>query len=934
MKILYIIGTSQYDSTGRFLREMAEQMRTAGWLVDVLDGRDIECYEQRREQVIQKQYDVIFTINGMILEEDSRLGEELLKNGDTIYCTYLMDHPLVHDQRLKNNYPRIFVLSPDRNHVAYTDTCLKNIWGTAFLPHAGCQGKINRPYLDRNIPVSFMGSYVSCEKVKAQFQQFPQEMCQLMEATANILIQKPEHTLEEALGLCLKQNGIELQPRDFSSVLSEFRVVDRYIRSYYREAVIRTLVEAGIPVDVYGDGWENFHTDAVDYLHVHPAISYEESLDIIGDSKISLNVMPWFKDGSHDRVFTAMLNGAVCLTDGSRYLEEQLRETEHIYFYSLKGLKYLPAKVRKILRDDCSSARVAEQGKAIAERYHTWANRADEVIDYLEQISSIQKIPNDNEVALFHQEVIHRNISLLRTLAKSIQSLRQQDYLHAMRQTTVVLDQLTEILPLYLKWKDTINMYGDILEENALLLAMQEILDAQQRQDYVWLADLFELKLLPFVKSMQEAYAGIADLEDTGLENYRIELTSSGAYTLAMMGVNGWQYLHTNGDPFEEGRILAESWFDREHYDYVVYGLGLGYHIQALLEIDVAITVTVIEADVHVISLAGKYGVTSLWDQTGRVKIISDPDHTALVTIAAQLDDTQRFVIHYPSMVHISNQTYRDQLEDYFIEFSSAQTQLTRLSGNFIKNKEFFQNEVSELQEKFENKTVYIIAAGPSLDLNMQELKNIGDDGVILATGTVLKKMLAAGIQPDYVIIIDAGRSTYIQTEGLAQTEIPLLYLSTVYYQIPLEYPGEKYVIFQQGYEKSEEYAAKHGYEVYESGGSVTTTALDISIRMGAKCIVLVGADLAYTGGRNHASDTAKVREIQNATGRMVEDIHGNLVMTAKNLNLYRKWIERRIAREKSSGIQFIDATEGGARICGTKLCKLKDVVQWRKNTR
>ena len=50
------------------------------------------------------------------------------------------------------------------------------------------------------------------------------------------------------------------------------------------------------------------------------------------DARIALNVMPWFKDGAHDRVFTAMLQGTAALTDDSRYLREECRDGENICF--------------------------------------------------------------------------------------------------------------------------------------------------------------------------------------------------------------------------------------------------------------------------------------------------------------------------------------------------------------------------------------------------------------------------------------------------------------------------------------------------------------------------------------------------------------------------------------------------------------------------
>ena len=48
----------------------------------------------------------------------------------------------------------------------------------------------------------------------------------------------------------------------------------------------------------------------------------DEGVDLMYDSKIVLNTMTWFKDGTHDRVFNGMLAGAVAVTDSSIYMKE------------------------------------------------------------------------------------------------------------------------------------------------------------------------------------------------------------------------------------------------------------------------------------------------------------------------------------------------------------------------------------------------------------------------------------------------------------------------------------------------------------------------------------------------------------------------------------------------------------------------------------
>ena len=59
----------------------------------------------------------------------------------------------------------------------------------------------------------------------------------------------------------------------------------------------------------------------------------------------------------------------------------------------------------------------------------------------------------------------------------------------------------------------------------------------------------------------------------------------------------------------------------------------------------------------------------------------------------------------------------------------------------------------------------------------------------------------------------------------------------------------------------------------------------------------------------------------------VVKDIYGHDITTAKNLNLYRKWIEQRIQKADAAEMEFIDATQGGAQIKGTTIRELHEVI-------
>lgn len=387
---MVIRGKSQYDSTKVFIDEMIGVCERAGMKVDVLDSYNEAAYAAVREQTAHISYDYIFAMNGMLLEADSLPGQKLLKD-DVIYCTMLMDHPLVHHERMSTAYPYCFVLSPDFHHVEYLESSYPAIWCEAFLPHGGCRAKKILPYRERSIEVSFMGSYSNPDNIYKEFEKYPPQMAGLLQETAQYLIKHQGHTLEMAVQRQLEQRNIQISGEEFAGVCAEFRVVDKYIRAYFRDKVIRTLAEAGIAIDVYGDGWENMQLQDGSSLKVHQRVDFEESLEITGNTKISLNVMPWFKAGSHDRIFTAMLCGAVCLTDGSSYLEEVCRDGGDIIFYRLDELEGLPGMVKALLQDDARGESLAERGKSLAEQGHTWEHRGYELADYLRMAKQIQK---------------------------------------------------------------------------------------------------------------------------------------------------------------------------------------------------------------------------------------------------------------------------------------------------------------------------------------------------------------------------------------------------------------------------------------------------------------------------------------------------------------------------------------------------------------
>lgn len=243
------------------------------------------------------------------------------------------------------------------------------------------------------------------------------------------------------------------------------------------------------------------------------------------------------------------------------------------------------------------------------------------------------------------------------------------------------------------------------------------------------------------------------------------------------------------------------------------------------------------------------------------------------------------------------------------------------------------QYGVKDLIKNIENENkegypAFIVSAGPSLDKNIDMLKNVEGRGIIMAVDTAIKPLLKKGIVPDIVASVDPHKPLelfqYRGTENL-----PMLVDINYNSKIDSLHNGKRFYTWS-GEPFVKEFLEKMGIGlgVIESGGSVACNLFSLAIMSKFETIVLIGQDLAYPNKKGHSSasyDSESNIDIESGKYFKVEDIYGNHVYTEGNMNAYRKWFEATISRNPS--IRFIDATEGGAKIKGTEIMTLSSAI-------
>lgn len=487
--------------------------------------------------------------------------------------------------------------------------------------------------------------------------------------------------------------------------------------------------------------------------------------------------------------------------------------------------------------------------------------------------------------------------------------------------------------------------WGDVNQEKEQLIQTTSLLvEAQEQQDYLLLADYLELSLQPLLGlllGIARESVNLIEQVDYRLTNgpyfpeytrkdkqqeYQIEPTQQGPLTMKVSGAEGSFYFHSNVNPWKEATRWVQTYSEDREEEYAVLGLGLGYHVISLWKrTQGAIPVHVYEPDASILTLAERYQDFSVC-QGRNLYIHYDPELTMLMKKLSA--NTATLAIHHPSLRNIPKSAQKDALERFFVIDSSRRKQAKYLYANFTSNCKAGARPVDELQEDFKGKDVFLIAAGPSLDKNVALLKERSDNSIVLATGTVFRKLMGMGIAPDYVIVTDANERIIWQVYVHRNEQIPLLVLSSAYHQLCTEYKGPKYMIFQRDFPPAEEYAKKHGCMLFETGGSVSTTALDVCIRLQAAHIIFLGLDLAFTDNLAHASGTSNRVVADQENLQPVKACNGGVVYTDHKFNMYAQWIEERLQQEDAKQIPVINATEGGRYIAGMEYRTLQDVLQ------
>lgn len=437
-----------------------------------------------------------------------------------------------------------------------------------------------------------------------------------------------------------------------------------------------------------------------------------------------------------------------------------------------------------------------------------------------------------------------------------------------------------------------------------------------------------------------------------------LEVARDGNATVRLVADEGREvYAHSRYRPREEAGKFVEQLPATENPTFVVSGMGLGYHLLEFERRYDRPLLIVVEEDLGLIKSALCLHDFSGLITGGRLVFLTRADnnllHARLGTCNADLLLGMQFV----TLPHARRCRVRfhEQMRRLLTDFVSvARLQIVTLLKNAritFKNVAFnlpsylANPGIETLRDRAAGYPAIIVAAGPSLARNVDQLGSLRERAVLIAVQTVLKLLHALGLTPHFVTSLDFHEVSAEFFRGFRiGDDCTLVAEPKATWHVPDGFAGGKRVLHHRFYDTLlQEHAPQRGG--LRPGTTVAHLAFYLAQHLGCDPIIFVGQDLAFSEGMFYMPgspieqawqpelnrfQTVEMKQWERIVRnrpilRTVKDIHGRDTYTDDLLFTYAEQFKNDFA---TSPQRIIQATEGGLPLSGVEVMPLREAAR------
>lgn len=448
----------------------------------------------------------------------------------------------------------------------------------------------------------------------------------------------------------------------------------------------------------------------------------------------------------------------------------------------------------------------------------------------------------------------------------------------------------------------------------------------------------------------------LSQLEGRSNESFKVKIedTKAGIPTLKINVNDKTQYIHSKYDPEKEAERLISQLDGLETANHILFfGSGLGYHIKKFTEKYPNKKFSIFEPNEEVlINYLSNQELNDL-PINNLDKILSSIDESKvleelMILLGKSHNMLRLYVLPvyeqlYSNLLKKIRQKMLEQVKDKRSEIGTSLSFQKRWTINSIKNFPTVLQTPNILHDidksVFEGKPAIIVAAGPSLNEEFENLRYISENGLayIFSVGSAINALIKHGIYPNATCTYDPQDINYrviqiIKDRGI--NTIPLVFGSSVGHETLEKYPGKMLHMLVSQDTISPAFLGENlttNLSYVNDAPSIAVVTYQLLAQLGFSKIILVGQNLAYIGKDHYAQGidygngtVASKTNLENAIE--IIDVNGNTIKTSEGFNKMRRQLEAYIKSYPS--ISTINTTKNGASIVGTNYMPLKQVIK------
>lgn len=405
-----------------------------------------------------------------------------------------------------------------------------------------------------------------------------------------------------------------------------------------------------------------------------------------------------------------------------------------------------------------------------------------------------------------------------------------------------------------------------------------------------------------------------------------------------------WISLYSKFNPLEESKMWVDS-VDGTPKHIVMFGFGLGYHFEALVDRFPRARFHIVEPDLQLfLRYIEEKGVSPRLFSKVEDFILSDrpEDYRAFCQAIIHFIDESWAFLSLPKFERAYSETFETYTkafvkskDDYTEQLLSLHTFEKIWNFNALKNlSQVYQSpNIFDYKDQFEGKTVILTASGPSLNDAIPFIRRIQQNkkAIVVAAGTSINGLINKGVRPDLFVSYDPYIANYKALQNVLDAGIPFVFGSTIYPGIPAEYKGPKaHMVTSPDKLAGFLNPALNPKHVIQDGPTITAVTLDLLNKLGVATVYLVGQDLCFINGKTGAEGVyvnnkeGHVDEAHLKNKECVENNNGELASTNLSFLKMKAFIENLIEKMDNK-MSMYSSSLHGAKIQGMPYCSMEE---------